>query len=208
MVYLVYLHDNGALTSTCCIRLHRFLSSSVRIVSVMDKMDKAEKLVHKGYGLQAYKALHGEKNFEVRLPTWTELREESLLPPLPVDGPAGAPKKGPRKKARLPGKGDDNQRPVPGHDRIAIPVASPASNGLVPAASMPAGAAPLDSRVCGALASDSCNQQHGTGQGAARSDSALAGDRSSSTGPTPSQSQTNRAPGGCIDGSQGSTTPG
>ena len=44
------------------------------------------------------------------LPIWMQLSEEGLLPPAPVQGQAGAPKKGPKPTVRIPGPGDKNLR--------------------------------------------------------------------------------------------------
>lgn len=66
--------------------------------------------VDEGYTLKAYRAIHSDPNFPVTMPIWTELSKGDLLPPLQVQGQAGAPKKGRPKRSRLPGRNDNCQR--------------------------------------------------------------------------------------------------
>ncbi|CAN0450193.1 unnamed protein product, partial [Ectocarpus sp. 12 AP-2014] len=72
-----------------------------------DKMDAVVTLMHPAYRLQ-YRQTYGDDAYQVILPVPSTLEDDdTLLPPLPVDGQAGAPKKlGPKKFKRIAGRGD------------------------------------------------------------------------------------------------------
>lgn len=89
------------------------LCAHFHLTIVIGNIDKVDKLVHKGYKLGVYKKLYGNPDFKVRLPTWSDLTEESLLPPLPVEGQVGVPRKGLHKEAAIRVIGDYSQDPVP-----------------------------------------------------------------------------------------------
>lgn len=111
-----------------------FLCAHFRLTIVIGNIDKMDKLVHKGYKLRVYKELYSDPDFEVRLPTWSELTEESLLPPLPVEGQVGVPRKGPYKEAPIRVMDDSNQDPVPDCSVKTRPVLRLMSDGVPSAA--------------------------------------------------------------------------
>ncbi|CAB1121576.1 unnamed protein product [Ectocarpus sp. CCAP 1310/34] len=73
-----------------------------------DKMNAVMGLMHPAYRLQYHRQTYGDDEYQVMLPVSSTLEEDdTLLPPLPVDSQAGAPKKlGPKKFKRIPGRGD------------------------------------------------------------------------------------------------------
>lgn len=68
------------------------------------------RFVDNAYTLEAYRAVHNDPNFSMKLPIWAELSKSNLLPPLQVRGQAGAPKKGRPPRTRIPGRNDNCQR--------------------------------------------------------------------------------------------------
>lgn len=71
-------------------------------------MDAVMTLMHPAYRLQYHRQTYGDDAYQVMLPVPSTLEEDdALLPPLPVDGQAGAPKKlGPKRFKRISGRGD------------------------------------------------------------------------------------------------------
>ena len=119
--WLVGSHNQPCVISGRC----RLVFYSLSAATNRQTPDQVRRLVHKAYRMEEYKLLHGAEDFPVRVPIWSELEATNLLPPAQVDGQAGAPRKGPRKRARIPGKGDQNQRPLAGYSgRNTTPVAS------------------------------------------------------------------------------------
>ena len=66
--------------------------------------------VDSGYTLASYRKVHSDPSYPVALPVWSELEKGSLLSPRPVNGQAGAPKKGPQPRARIRRPNDNCQR--------------------------------------------------------------------------------------------------
>ncbi|CAB1108805.1 unnamed protein product [Ectocarpus sp. CCAP 1310/34] len=73
-----------------------------------DKMDAVMTLMNPAYRLKYHRQTYGDDAYQVMLPVASTLEEDdTLLPPLPVDGQACAPKKlGPKKFKRIAGRGD------------------------------------------------------------------------------------------------------
>ncbi|CAB1114088.1 unnamed protein product [Ectocarpus sp. CCAP 1310/34] len=65
-------------------------------------------LMHPAFRLQCHRQTYGDDAYQVMLPVPSTLEEDDTLrPPLPVDGQAGAPKKlGPKKFKRIAGRWD------------------------------------------------------------------------------------------------------
>lgn len=76
----------------------------------LNQPELAVTFVDNAYTLEAYRAVHTDPNFPVTLPIWSELSKSDLLPPLPVENQAGAPKKGRPKRSRFRGVNDNCQR--------------------------------------------------------------------------------------------------
>lgn len=72
-------------------------------------MEAAMGLIHPGYRLQVYRQLYSDPAFRVLPPLSSLLSGDlTLLPPLPVEGQAGRPKKGPRVRKRKRSNGEFN----------------------------------------------------------------------------------------------------
>lgn len=106
------------------------MCAHVHLTVVIGNIDKVDKLVHKGYKLWVYKKLYGDPEFKIRLPIWSDLRVESLLPPLPVEGQVGVPRKGLPKEAAIRVIGDYSQDPVPDCSVKTRPVLRLMSSGV------------------------------------------------------------------------------
>lgn len=66
-------------------------------------------LIHPGYGIQFYRQLYSDPAFRVVPPVTDMLTGDlTLLPPAPVQGQAGRPKKGPRVRKRQQSNGEFN----------------------------------------------------------------------------------------------------
>ena len=66
-------------------------------------MEEAKTFIDKDYRAERYRSLYGDPAFCVVPPNPCMLtKDSSLLPPADVEGKSGRPKKGPRKRARLP----------------------------------------------------------------------------------------------------------
>ena len=66
--------------------------------------------VDSGYTLVLFREIHANPDYPVALPVWSELERGSFLPPRPMKGQAGAPKKGPQARARIRGHNDNCRR--------------------------------------------------------------------------------------------------
>ncbi|CAN0429040.1 unnamed protein product [Pylaiella littoralis] len=65
----------------------------------IDRLDATMAFVNTGYTLAYYREAHSDPRFPGSLPIWSELEKGNLLPPRPMKGQAGAPKKGPQPRA-------------------------------------------------------------------------------------------------------------
>ena len=74
------------------------------------RLDASMAFVDSGYTLALFREIHANPDYPVALPVWSELERGSLLPPRPVKGQAGAPKKEPQARARIRGRNDNCQR--------------------------------------------------------------------------------------------------
>lgn len=69
-------------------------------------MDRVMDLIDPAYRLENYRQLYEDPSCLVVLPVLDMIAEDtSLLPPRPVDGQSGRPKKGPPASARIPSRG-------------------------------------------------------------------------------------------------------
>ena len=70
-------------------------------------MEEAKTFIDKDYRAERYRSLYGDPAFCVVPPIPCMLEKDpSFLPPADVEGKSGRPKKGPRKRARLPVNGE------------------------------------------------------------------------------------------------------
>ena len=70
-------------------------------------MDEAKTFIDKDYRAERYRSLYGDPAFCVVPPIPCMLeKDSSFLSPADVEGKRGRPKKGPRKRARLPVNGE------------------------------------------------------------------------------------------------------
>ena len=70
-------------------------------------MEEAKTCIDKDYRAERYRSLYGDPAFCVVPPIPCMLEKDpSFLPPADVEGKSGRPKKGPRKRARLPVNGE------------------------------------------------------------------------------------------------------
>ena len=83
------------------LRMFYLLAGEKKESTIYDFLDQ-------GYELAEYRRVHANPMFKVNTPVWSQLGTDDLLPPLPVEGQAGPPKMGPRKKKRIPSRGEFN----------------------------------------------------------------------------------------------------
>ncbi|CAM9619464.1 unnamed protein product, partial [Sphacelaria rigidula] len=83
---------------------------AIAALKSINRLDAMMAFVDRGYTLKYYREVHSNPEYRVVLPIWSELSESSILPPRPVEGQAGAPRKGPAPKARIRGRNDNCQR--------------------------------------------------------------------------------------------------
>ena len=77
-------------------------------VTASGTADRTLELVYKGYSLADYRAAAADPNYRIVPPVWSDLTSNhEHLPPLDVKNPAGRPKQGAHKKARV--EPDDKQ---------------------------------------------------------------------------------------------------
>lgn len=79
------------------------------LLSADNKLSHVHRLVDEGYTLAHYRSVYGTLDFR-----WSSRygRRWTQMDPAPVR-PAGAPRKrGQQRTSRIPGRGDDNQRPI------------------------------------------------------------------------------------------------
>lgn len=81
-------------------------SCRVFVNADLDKENEVYDLVDERYHLEIYRTVYDDPRYQVLLPVTEELeRDETILPPPPVDGTAGRPK-GTKKTKRINSRGE------------------------------------------------------------------------------------------------------
>ena len=94
-------------------------------------MGRVIDLIDPAYRLENYRQLYEDPSRVLVLPVLDMIAEDtSLLPPRPVEGQSGPPKKGPRPSRRIPSRGEKAASASNNVRMSELPGAAPGAGGL------------------------------------------------------------------------------